>query len=95
MQNRRLILSLLFVGLIASVCAVDKGLAKSYKERFQTCEKRREIFKPEEYNVEKCKFLARSTVYYDCIDEEERCVEEGKKDCHKNLLKCIETYASG
>ena len=97
MQRRRLIFILIFLGFIASTCAIDKASEKMYKERFKTCDEFREIFKGDELIKQqaKCKFLARCTVYDDCIDEEEQCVKQGKKDCYKNLLRCLETYAEG
>nr|CDS25761.1 hypothetical protein HmN_000620000 [Hymenolepis microstoma] len=40
---------------------------------------------------DRCKWLARSLVYYDCIDAEDSCAfEGGKNGCMKKTFDCIE-----
>ncbi|VDO09241.1 unnamed protein product [Rodentolepis nana] len=85
----------LLVGLVALTCALEEKAIKKYEERYAVCETRCQIFSKEECpsRVEKCQYLVRAKVYDDCIDEDEKCVNEGKSDCYKNFLKCLEQYA--
>lgn len=40
--------------------------------------------------AERCKWLVRSLVYYDCMDAEDACAyEAGKNGCMKQTLDCI------
>ncbi len=61
----------------SSVSAAGPDKAK-YDDRMTRC------------TSERCKFLARSNIYFDCMEEESDCAFEGGKDgCMKKTMDCI------
>lgn len=67
---------------IESVKPGSPEAKKIYEDKLALC---KESSKPE-----RCKWLARSIVYYDCLDGEDSCAYEGGKNgCMKETLDCI------
>lgn len=57
---------------------------KKYEGKLEMC---KDSSKPE-----RCKWLARSLVYYDCMEGEDPCAfEAGKNGCMKETLDCIKS----
>ncbi|VDL62595.1 unnamed protein product [Hymenolepis diminuta] len=55
---------------------------KAYEAKLAICK--------DSSKAERCKWLARSLVYYDCMDAEDSCAyEAGKNGCMKETLGCI------